>query len=65
MKIILIEKMMKIIEISKWVVLLIVVVSGSMISDIARDKKGKSKWFASPLDLLDYIEISRQENGKS
>ena len=55
---------MKIIEIAKWVALLIVVVCGSRMSEIARDKKGKSKWFASPLDLLDYIEITRQENGR-
>jgi hypothetical protein len=55
---------MKIIEILKWILLFVAVVSGSMMSDKARDVKGKSKWFANPLDLLDYIDISRKENGR-
>jgi len=56
--------MMKIIDILKWILLFVVVVSGSTMSEKARNAKGKSKWFASPLDLLDYIEISRKENGR-
>ena len=43
---------------------IIAAISGSRMSTIARNEKGKSQWFASIFDVMDYIEITRQETGR-
>lgn len=55
---------MKIIEILKWLFVISAVISGSRMSSVVRAEKEKSKWFYSISDVLDYIEITRQRNGK-
>jgi hypothetical protein len=57
-------KIMKIIEILKLVFVLIAVISASRMSSVVRAEKEKNKWFYSVFEVLDYIEITRQQNGK-
>jgi len=55
---------MKIIEILKLVFVIIAVYSASRMLSVVRAEKEKSKWFYSVLEVLDYIELSRQQTGK-
>ena len=60
----LVLKIMELIQIIKWFFAIAAGISAMRISTIARNETGKSKYFASVTDIIDYIEITRHQDGK-
>jgi hypothetical protein len=54
----------KIIEFLKWICVLGAIISGSKMSSLVRKEKEKSRWFYSVFEVLDYMVMTRQHNGR-